>query len=106
MESRATIRASRKSRVNLRHAAALALVGWYLMAPPSIGADSTTYAADAHAPFTLWTLIATFSSEQECLQAKKEMQPSATNRVGPLSSPFVSSLPLYRCVPSDNPLVN
>src|ERR1700736_3764083 len=32
--SRATIRASRKSRMNLRHAAALALVGWYLMCPP------------------------------------------------------------------------
>jgi hypothetical protein len=36
--SRPTIRASRKSEsVNLRHAAALALVGWYLMTPPRVG---------------------------------------------------------------------
>jgi hypothetical protein len=49
--SRPTIRASRKSRMNPRHAAALALVGWYLIVPPirwsvsgppSIARDSTT----------------------------------------------------------------
>jgi hypothetical protein len=92
--------------MNSRHAAALALVGWYLMAPPSIGADGRTYAVDAKAPLTLWTMVATFSSEQECLQAKKKMQPSATNHVGPASSDYVTALPFYRCVSSDNPLVN
>ena len=34
MQSRATLRASRESSMNLRRAAALALVGWYLMEPP------------------------------------------------------------------------
>ena len=34
--SRRTIRVSRKSRMKLRHAAALALVGWYLMTPPMV----------------------------------------------------------------------
>jgi hypothetical protein len=49
---------------------------------------------------------ATFSSEQECQQAKKKMQPSATNHVGPASSDYVAALPFYRCISSDNPLVN
>lgn len=89
-----------------RHAAALALVLWYMMAPPPIGADTNTYATDANAPLTLWTRIATFSSEQECLQAKKDMQPSAKNRVGPATSAYVSALPFYRCVSAGNPLVN
>ena len=88
------------------HAAALAVVLWYMMAPPSIGTENAIYSADAHAPLTLWTMVATFSSEQKCLQAKKDMQPSATNRVGPASSDYVSALPLYRCVSSDNPSVN
>jgi hypothetical protein len=92
--------------MGLRHAAALALVLWYMMAPPPIGADGTIYSVDAEAPLTLWTMIATFSSDQECLQAKKKMQPSATNHVGPASSDYVTALPFYRCISSDNPLVN
>ena len=34
--SRARIPASKKSRMNLRHAAALARGGWYLMTPPAV----------------------------------------------------------------------
>src|SRR5260370_346734 len=66
-----------------RHAAALAFVGWYLMVPPAIGTDDTTWSFDTDAPLTLWTRTATFSSKQECEQAKEDMQPSATNRLGP-----------------------
>jgi hypothetical protein len=36
-----TIRASRKNRMQLRHAAALALVGWYLMTPPLLCRSGT-----------------------------------------------------------------
>jgi hypothetical protein len=92
--------------MKLRHAAALALVAWYLMVPPSIGSDDITWSFDTDAPLTLWTRTATFSSKQECEQAKKDMQPNTTNRLGPASSDFVRALPFYRCVSSDNPLVN
>jgi hypothetical protein len=92
--------------MNLCKVAAFALVLWYMMAPPSIGADGTAYSVDAKAPLTLWTMVATFSSEQDCLRAKKKMQPSATNRVGSSSSDYISALPFYHCVSSDNPLVH
>jgi hypothetical protein len=89
--------------MNLRHAAALALVLWYLMAPPSIGADSKTYAPDTNAPLTLWTVVASFSSQQDGEKAKKEMQPKANNRLDP-SSTYAQTLPYYRCESSDNSL--
>ena len=38
--------------MNLRHAAALALVGWYLMFPPWVAQNTF----DAHAPLSEWHL--------------------------------------------------
>jgi hypothetical protein len=43
-----------------RHAAALALVGWYLMAPPNKKAD---------APLSEWTVGHTYDSAQACQDA-------------------------------------
>jgi hypothetical protein len=57
------------SDMNPRHAAALALVGWYLMAPPP-QADPTTGlpngAADVRAPFKYWDNEGSFDSAKEC----------------------------------------
>jgi hypothetical protein len=65
-----------------RHAAALALVGWYLMSAPlvtvnrSCGADRdlggcpvlNDYMAtwDIHAPIRRWEIVGTFHTEKEC----------------------------------------
>jgi hypothetical protein len=48
--SLATIRASSKSRMKPRHAAALALVDWYLLFPPWVAPNTF----DAHAPLSKW----------------------------------------------------
>ena len=56
---------SRKSRMNLRHAAALALVGWYLMVPPQQSFKDHKY---YEAPLVEWTHKATFDAEFECKQ--------------------------------------
>ena len=45
-----------------RHAAALAIVAWYLMIPP-INAHNKV---DAHAPMSKWKKGVSFDSEKEC----------------------------------------
>jgi hypothetical protein len=45
-----------------RHAAALAIAGWYLMIPP-IDAHNKV---DAHAPMSKWKKGVRFGSEKEC----------------------------------------
>ena len=49
--------------MNLRHAAALALVGWYLMMPPL---DQDTRDWNTAAPFSEWTTIKSFHSKKDC----------------------------------------
>jgi hypothetical protein len=51
--------------MNLRHAAALALVGWYLITPPSGPAGKPDFSA----PLSEWGQMATFDSAAAC---KKE----------------------------------
>jgi hypothetical protein len=48
--------------MNLRHAAALALLGWYLMVAPL--ADSRT--VDLDAPLTKWDIFRSFDSAAQC----------------------------------------
>lgn len=48
--------------MNPRHAAALALMGWYLMMPPG----------DSNAPIARWHLIASFDTARECWAEQKQ----------------------------------
>jgi hypothetical protein len=52
--------------MNRRHAAALALVGWYLMTPPL----DTGNLPDDHAPISSWRNEQSFDSAQDCEQGK------------------------------------
>lgn len=65
--SRLTIRASRKSKVNSRHAAALALVVWYLMVPP-LSADH--HQVNYTAPFAAWITFGKYASQEKCEQMR------------------------------------
>jgi hypothetical protein len=60
--------------MNLRHAAALALVGWYLMMPPP-DFDHATHLPNGRpntdAPFSYWRNDGSFDSAKEC---KAELQ--------------------------------
>ncbi len=64
-----------------RHAAALALVGWYLMAPPP-GPPRSTFANTAPpndgAPLNQWTTWDSYDSAQGCEAAKKKSLDIAT----------------------------
>jgi hypothetical protein len=47
-----------------RHAAALALVAWYLIAPPPRTEDGTVY--DPKAPLSEWQMIGKFDTIEDC----------------------------------------
>jgi hypothetical protein len=49
-------------KMDLRHAAALALVGWYLMAPP-MTADKKVL---TDAPFSGWLIVGSYDSADAC----------------------------------------
>ena len=49
--------------MKLRHAAALALVGWYLLAPPLYKGE-----VDEKAPLKEWTVLQSFGTVTECSQ--------------------------------------
>ena len=58
--------------MNLRHAAALALVGWYLMVPPDF--TGRPHAIDSAAPISRWTIVTSFNSADICKKALTELQ--------------------------------
>ena len=67
-----------------RHAAALALVGWYLMVPPpgpprSTGAN--TAPPNDTAPFNQWTIRNSYDSAQACEAAQKKNLDTATTNM-------------------------
>jgi hypothetical protein len=55
--------------MNIRHAAALALVGWYLMLPPL-----RDKAVHTEAPLAQWQNYGNFDTAVECLLTKTAMQ--------------------------------
>jgi len=67
--------------MKLRHAAALALVGWYLMMPPSTSSGRI----QKDAPLSRWYIFTTFETKKECEKARQ----------------FSSGLSI--CVASDDP---
>jgi hypothetical protein len=76
--------------MNLRHAAAVALVGWYLMIPPLAHTGKTPgdMGFDTSAPISKWTFSAVdhFDTEEECNAELKNRQFSTeanARRAGP-----------------------
>jgi hypothetical protein len=83
--------------MNPSHAAALALVGWYLIAaPPQSFKDNKYY----EAPLGEWTHKATFDSEFECKQKLSEgcHEVGGKGRIG-----FEGPLCYARCIATDDP---
>jgi hypothetical protein len=52
--------------MNLRHAAALALVGWYLMVPPFTAQRAGPVDVDDQAPLSKWTIAGSFDTAEQC----------------------------------------
>jgi hypothetical protein len=73
-----------------RHAAALALVVWYLMQPPVVGQGSGRNVWN-HAPLRKWERAATFDSEEVCnqrLRASRTVKGHHLSRQRPMASQF------------------
>jgi hypothetical protein len=69
-----------------RHAAALALVGWYLIVPPN---SKVPHSVDSTAPISRWRIITDFESADSCNQALTELKnkngdPAKLDRTGRL----------------------
>ena len=59
-----------KIRLKLRHAAVLALVGWYLMAPPPH--------SDINLPLNQWMIWNSYDSAKECENQRRKNLDEAT----------------------------
>jgi hypothetical protein len=93
--------------MKLSHAAALALVGWYLMVPPTIKKDGG-YEADFNAPLSRWSVNTPFDSTTECaalnsevvLEYKKRLDKA---RIHSFEWAVAQSLVDSQCISTDDP---
>jgi hypothetical protein len=90
-----------------RHAAALALVGWYLMAPPYVRVPGTqTFRLDFTAPLASWHAIQSFDTAEECANDQGNV-PEALKKLGPMSDTILEQvkamMAVSQCISSDDP---
>jgi hypothetical protein len=63
--------------MTIRHAAVLALVGWYLMVPPAlIWKKKAMDAPDNNAPLSKWQIYSSHDSAKECEKAARVLRES------------------------------
>jgi hypothetical protein len=69
--------------MNLCHAAALALVGWYLLIPPVFSpmGDHPRAFNDLNASLNRWDIQASFDSETSCVKEKERIRNEAPLRL-------------------------
>jgi hypothetical protein len=63
--------------MKLRHAAALALAGWYLIMPPT----GRTLRVGLAAPLSQWRTVGTFNSADDCESGKRKGLPLLEKRI-------------------------
>ena len=82
--------------MTFRHAAALALVGWYLMLPPPN--PRAFGGVDDDAPIVQWKLFDSYDSAMECKMAAERMVAS-----GDSTGVVEAQLKQARCIATDDP---
>jgi hypothetical protein len=83
--------------MKLRHAAALAIVGWYLMIPPRTAHDHVTF--DDHAPLASWFVFSAHDAAHEC-EGAKFLNREAHKQSG---DPMKAALDSAQCIAIDDP---
>jgi hypothetical protein len=95
-----------------RHAAALALVGWYLMTPPPLLPIPAKVEPqpDLHAPLSEWHRPNwLFASEQECLAKRTELRKTWWTNVTDIPPEKITARQMTwwvknaQCIASDDP---
>ncbi len=85
--------------MKLRHATALALVGWYLMLPPSKLSPTIAYKA----PLNTWQLIRSFDTADDCEDFRGTFfENSKEQRALGLLNPAFRDYMFAECVASDD----
>jgi len=89
------------------HAAALALVAWYMLVPPLV---NEPYKIDTEAPMSSWKVYQTFNTSAECQHllssAQSKYKPTATAPSGTIkrgTRAFALQMVFAQCVKSDDP---
>jgi hypothetical protein len=83
--------------MKLRHAAALALIGWYLMIPPR--SESGPNAFDDRAPLSRWFIFNSHDAAHECEGAKFLNREGHKQPNDPMHHAFEQA----QCIASDDP---
>jgi hypothetical protein len=94
--------------MNLRHAGALALIGWYLMVPPLVG---DPFWVDADAPISRWEIDSSYDIASDCeaalsraIRAKGLTESEIRRGVEPGSTAMLSfPLGMAKCIATDDP---
>jgi hypothetical protein len=87
------------------HGVALALTGWYLMAPPSATTQADWERVSLRAPLYEWQTIQSFDTAKECEAVQAKMQGQFLTKYPP-PGPFpldVRPIMLGQCVATDDP---
>jgi hypothetical protein len=96
--------------MNLRHAAAIALVGWYLMVPPRPAGPRMPGALagwpDTNAPLSKWIIDKSFDSAEDCERGFRKLVGEAgiAQDNESAAARFQSFNPL--CVATNDPRLN
>jgi hypothetical protein len=85
--------------MNLRHAAALALVVWYLIAPPVRQPKGEAPYMDEHAKYRDWEILQVYKTSEECeiAQRRERSEVSLTD-----PDPWSAQLADAECIASDD----
>jgi hypothetical protein len=97
--------------VKPRHAAALALVGWYLMLPPFPYSGPSKFEVDTDASLDKWKIFASYDTASECTVDLLEMHkksekylPKMLAKKGKgLGYAEISAELMAQCIASDDP---
>jgi hypothetical protein len=95
--------------MNLRHAAMLALVGWYLMCPPVREPQNEEPYVDEDAPYSEWNWLSPFPDYDSCergrARSKQDVKQSLAEaaEAGEEPSARILALTEEECFASDDP---
>ena len=84
-----------------RHAVALALIGWYLMVPPTKDANHI----DPSVPLPKWVVLRAFDTAAACNDAQDQLRyrVSRLNLQIPVASAASEAAEFSQCIASDDP---
>jgi hypothetical protein len=86
--------------MKIRHAAALALVGWYLVTPPSTLPPDVSYKA----PLRKWRIVRSFDTADDCEDSRSSFFEESRQKVAlNMLEPTYRDFMFAECIATDDP---